>query len=310
MTRLRNVEDAIQSLPEQTSLPSTNPSTPQRNLDKPLPPTAPPYNSASSHAGEESANPLSLPAPSPGPSDNARRFLQKTGDTISKPLSTLRQIFNEALDGAENTMTYLPGPFMPFEFGREKRHDGQDGQPGAGPSVPHWSHPDQIKQFAGGSQGDVPQTPLTHGEAPPPIQTPYKPRVRRVVSSDQSPQTPDSLAYQLSPENTPTRHGPQSSYPLAMGPSQPLPPRVQSLAVPSSGESSPHVSRTATPNLDFVGMQEEIDIAHQRQAEAARSTLTQIFPSADAEVIGWVLEANEFDVGKSIEAMLEVTGDS
>jgi len=36
--------------------------------------------------------------------------------------------------------------------------------------------------------------------------------------------------------------------------------------------------------------------------------LIQIFPAVDEEVIEWVLEANEGDLGQSIEALLEIGG--
>jgi hypothetical protein len=44
--------------------------------------------------------------------------------------------------------------------------------------------------------------------------------------------------------------------------------------------------------------------------DAARETLVQIFPAVDNEVIEWVLEANEGDLGKSIEGLLEMNTDS
>ena len=57
-------------------------------------------------------------------------------------------------------------------------------------------------------------------------------------------------------------------------------------------------------------MQAEIDRAHEKAGVAARETLRQIFPGMDEEVMGWVLEANEGDLGKSIEALLEMSGGS
>lgn len=60
--------------------------------------------------------------------------------------------------------------------------------------------------------------------------------------------------------------------------------------------------------MDIAGMQDEIDRAHERAADAARGTLRQIFPAVDGEVLGWVLEANEGDLGRSIEALLEMSG--
>jgi len=36
-------------------------------------------------------------------------------------------------------------------------------------------------------------------------------------------------------------------------------------------------------------------------------TLLQIFPGMDKDIVGWVLEENEGDLGKSIEGLLEMT---
>ncbi|KAK0188691.1 hypothetical protein F5146DRAFT_983263 [Armillaria mellea] len=273
----KNVEEAIQSLPNDADSPAiphftTEPPTLLRSDSTP-----------SSHAGEESAQPLSLPTPAQILSDDAKRLLQKTGDTISKPLNAISRILNEAIDSAAS-------PFAPFETGREQRT-------GTPSPVPHWSHPDQIRQFQqqqdssrSSSPRIAPQTPLGDGTYQPPLQTPYKPRVRRVPSPSFSPGF----------EETPSRSGPYTNQPLAIGPSQSL------FASPHRPDSA-HISRTPTPNLDLVGMQEEIDTAHQQAAEAARDTLIQIFPAVDREVIEWVLEANTGDLGKSIEALLEMS---
>ncbi|KAI0366973.1 hypothetical protein BV20DRAFT_951057 [Pilatotrama ljubarskyi] len=308
----RNVEEAIQSLP------STGSQTPERGMTPGLessgratPPRQP--GTSTSHAGEESAQLLSLPTPSQtlNLQEDARRFLQKTGDTISKPLNAISRIFNEVLDGAEDTLSYLPGPFAPLELGREQQQQQLYAQDG------HSAYP----------QG-YPQTPMGPGAEgqpgmyQPPLQTPYKPRVRR-VSPQPSPQpsirSASSAQFPLPPEDeTPTRAraqslGPYTNQTLAIGPSQPAqalqPARLQSLV---QGErelhgQSPHVSRTPTPNLDLAGLQEEIDRAHEKAAVAARETLRQIFPTTDVEVVEWVLEANEGDLGKSIEALLEMS---
>jgi hypothetical protein len=60
----------------------------------------------------------------------------------------------------------------------------------------------------------------------------------------------------------------------------------------------------------LAGIQNEIDQAHDKAMDAARETLVQIFPGVDNEVIEWVLEANEGDLGKSIEGLLEMSSDS
>jgi hypothetical protein len=57
-------------------------------------------------------------------------------------------------------------------------------------------------------------------------------------------------------------------------------------------------------------MQAAIDSAHEQAATATRETLVQIFPGVDREVVDWVLEANEGDLGRSIEALLEMSSGS
>ncbi|KAJ7446801.1 hypothetical protein FB451DRAFT_1148368 [Mycena latifolia] len=289
----KNVEDAIQSLPETPDSPAIPhggsaaavPSTPER-----------PASTHSAHEGDESAQPLAISTPAQTIGEDARRLLQKTGDTISKPLNTLSRIFNEALDSAEGKLTYLPGPFAPFELGREQRA-GQAQAPG----VPHWSHPDAARQQGGyyyDAQGPPPQTPAGgNGDGYlPPIQTPYKARVRRMPSSSPSGSLFGTPPGSPAPEDTPSR-------PV-------VPPRLQSLQVDGmygGGGGSAGVSRTPTPALDLAGMQAQIDVAHDQAAQAARETLLQIFPAVEPEIVQWVLEANEGDLGRSIEALLEMS---
>ena len=196
------------------------------------------------HAGEEPATPLSLP------SIDARRFLQRTGDSLSKPLNAIGRIFSDAIDGAEEALT---APFNP-------------------PQTPANPPPRSAAQDL-----SVPQTP-------------YKPWVRRTSPSPSSVR-PVPPPHTL-PNDTPTHR------PLT---------QAQTLAV---AQNSYPASRTGTPTagLDIQGLQAEIDAAHSRAADAARGTLIQIFPAVDQEVIEWVLEANEGDLGRSIEALLEIGG--
>ncbi|KAF9565870.1 hypothetical protein CPC08DRAFT_704305 [Agrocybe pediades] len=315
----KNVEDAIQALPHSEPQ-SPNIAFAEAKIRG--------MSNASPHAGEESAQPLSISAPvqtTQTLSEDAKRLLQKTGDTISKPLNAIGRIFTEALDGAENKLSYLPGPFAPFELGRESRMEGSSNS-AAPPSVPHWSHPDSWQGNAGQGQhtprsattphsGQTPFTPYTY--EPPhsaPIQTPYKPRVRRVPSPSYHAASPGySPGY--GPEDTPSRSGPYTNQQLAMGPSQPvqmlMPPRVQTLSANNNnGDLGSHISRTPTPALDFAGVQHQIDIAHENAAAASRETLLQIFPAVDREVVEWVLEANDGDLGKSIEQLLDINGGS
>lgn len=214
-------------------------------------------------------------------SEDARRLLQKTGDTISKPLNALSRIFNEALDGAEGRLSYLPGPFAPFELGRENRA-----------AQGSTRHPDQVQQ----QQDYYPQTPVGGDGFAPPIQTPYKQRVRRPPASPSTsvmgtpPGTPG-----YTPDYTPSRVPPGAAI---------TPPRLQSLQAGDGGGTG--VSRTPTPNLDLAAMQAQIDSAHEQAAQAAKETLLQIFPAIEPEVVQMVLEANDGDLGQSIEALLEM----
>ena len=88
-------------------------------------------------------------------------------------------------------------------------------------------------------------------------------------------------------------------------------PRAQQLAVSEhdlqSPSRSPYGSRAPTPNLDIAGMQAEIDRVHESATSASRETLKQIFPGMDAEIMDLVLEANDGDLGRSIEALLEMS---
>jgi hypothetical protein len=268
----RNVEQAIRDLPPIEPL---SPGIKERYAPFEVP--------QSPHAGEESAQPLSINTPVQALSEDARRLLQKTGDAVSKPLNAIGRIFTEALDGAENKLSNLPGTFSPFELGRDQRE-------GLGPDDQHQRLP------SGGYDGL------------PPVQTPYKPRVRRGQSPSLQFQSPSGtsgfVGSYSGPEDSPSRRANVGPYPnqvLVPSPvAPPLPPRVQSLA----GQD---ISRTPTPNLDFTGVQAEIDNAHEQAARAARETLRQIFPMVDKDVVDWVLEAKEGDLGKSIEALLEMS---
>ncbi|KAI0954723.1 hypothetical protein AcW1_006520 [Taiwanofungus camphoratus] len=295
----RNVEDVIQSLP------SSGSRTPESAT--PLMPASPPAGSLSAslhfpHTGEESAQPLALSTPAQTLGEDARRFLQKTGDTISKPLSAISRIFNEVLDGAEGSLSHIPGQFGTSELSREQQQlFEQDRQV---------SHALMVPQTPAGVDENGQQMGTYH----PPLQTPYKPRVRRVPSPLSSAQSSGSFQFG-SPmvEDTPTRQRgsvvtPYTNQPLSIGPSQ------SATALQYSGSrprelwpQSAHVSRTPTPNLDLAGLQDEIDRAHEKAAVASLETLRQIFPTTDTEVVEWVLEANEGDLGKSIEALLEMS---
>lgn len=279
-TAHRNVELAIQSLPPSVpSSPTSSTSSFSHSNRSPLP---------SPHAGEESAEPLTLPVPSQAQSigEDARRLLQKTGDVVSKPLGAISRIFSEALD---EKMSFLPGPFAPFELARERTQEGSENH-----TEQHWAHPDQIAQFRTGSKSKEQEEPK------PPIQTTYKPRVRR---PSPVPPSPGATSAEDTKTSAKAMFGASLWQDGRTGTLSPLP---QHLLPPLQQ----HISRTPTPSLDLTAVQAEIDRAHAHASAASQSTLAQIFPGVDAEVREWVLEANGGDLGKSIEALLEMTGDS
>jgi len=146
------------------------------------------------------------------------------------------------------------------------------------------------------SQFTPPQTPantllkVSAAQDLPAPQAPYKPWVRR-TSPSPSPSGAQPPALRLPSDDIPQR----------------LTAQAQTLA---QAQNSYSASRTGTPTagLDIPGLQAEIDAAHSRAADAARGTLVQIFPGVDQEVIEWVLEANDGDLGRSIEALLEISG--
>ncbi|EJD08567.1 uncharacterized protein FOMMEDRAFT_144395, partial [Fomitiporia mediterranea MF3/22] len=321
----RNVEFAIHDLPGSpepnekpspfASQPSSRPTTPSRSsslsaLSSTSGPSTPqrprlgpdlgPSTGASPHAGEESAQPLSLSLGGLGTAggnfaDDTRRFLQKTGDAIGKPFNALGRFLGEALDGLD---TLPPG----VSSGRRGSLPG--GTAMAGPS----------ELNVGGD---------TLSPSTPPIQTPYKPRIRPSTPNTQTgPQntparssnsgwsTPDSRFGAIP---TPSRIGP-GTYPTRPGGGEfisPLPSRLSSDFSPGAGTTGPEgqgLSRTPTPALDLAGVQAEIDLAHARAADASLGTLLQIFPAVDREVAQWVLEAEGGDLGRSIEKLLEIGG--
>ncbi|KAG8755584.1 hypothetical protein FRC12_010847 [Ceratobasidium sp. 428] len=217
-----NVEQAILALP-----PSPDPSSPavaapivsSRSTGSDLSQLAP--ASSSSSAGEESARTLQLPQVA-AIAEDTRKFLERTGESISKPLTAIGRIFGEILD--------------------DEPQSPSRGYPGASGQVPYRIRSSQ------------PGTPREQPGLLPPLQFP------NLGLSSSFPNTPSGV--------TPPRPG------------------------------SP---------LDFSVMQAEIDRAHAAAADAARNTLQQIFPTMDREVTDMILEANNGDLGLSIDKLLEMS---
>lgn len=266
-------------------------------------PSATPIKATPSLVGEEAAKPLSLPMPDhpsgatePSPlslGEDTRRFFQKTSDTISKPLTTIGRIFSDILDDqrlsrnsndamSTDRIPRTPPPPFPVD---SSSHSSTT------------AAPDQVVH-----------TPVGDTTYQAPIQTPYKPRVRPAhlnsynrLSTASIDSTPTARG--LMPPNQPSLLQSRRSTP------SPLPSRTSS---PSPGfvyaGTPPHSSRMPTPTLDLGALQDEIDRAHAAAQAAARETLKQIFPSVEIEVADMILEANNGDLGRSIEALLEISG--
>jgi Rab5 GDP/GTP exchange factor len=292
----RNVEFAIHNLPSspQPSSPSqfhpatsSRPHTPSRlDLQSPVPSTRSYIETrlpTSPHAGEESAQPLSLSLGNVGSgagaiADDTRKFLQRTGDALGKPLSALGRLLGEALDGLDN---------------------GQD-------NTGEGSRPQNFR-----STRPTERTERTTSSLP---STPYKPRIRQNPSlrrrgsptygdsegAGSGRDTPDSSGF-LTPSRSAPIYAQGGSPNMSFG--SPIPPHLGS-------EETYGISRTPTPALDLAGVQDEIDLAHARASDANLGTLMQIFPGVEQEIIEWVLEAEGGDLGRSIEKLLEVGGEA
>ena len=105
---------------------------------------------------------------------------------------------------------------------------------------------------------------------------------------------------------TPSR-GPYTHRELALGPSRNRLGPQDAFAENSPTPAGLGVSRTPTPALDIAGLEAEIDRATEIASSAAVGTLVQIFPGVEREVLELVLEANEGDLGRSIESLLEMS---
>ncbi|KAG9031035.1 hypothetical protein FRB95_003200 [Tulasnella sp. JGI-2019a] len=329
-----NVEMAIRALPMSPS--SENVDTAE-SLSTPTPPHTPSASTqqqqqqqhlnATPHAGEEPAIPLKLPSTATIAEDT-KRFLQRTGDSISKPLNAIGKIFNEALDGLDE---------------REQRRVEREGSNGGGDLTGNLLAGVAPDWLFGGSGTGTParsntpaigqHTPAGSGAPAQVAQTPYRPRVRPGSAGGQG------ARGSLTPEATPTHLGPGQRNPsYGFGPQftgstslpgtpnrpqalefpqhpqqqqqQPQRPFVQQLQAyqPNFGTPSPPPrAGGADSALDLRELQNEIDRAHNAANEASRGTLLQMFPGCDPEVIDMVLEANRGDLGMSIDQLLEMT---
>ena len=293
----RNVEEAIQNLPP-SPMPTRSASSSDSPETEPEPPKTP---SAPPTVGEEAARPLQLPTPA-SIAEDTRKFFQRTSDlaqqTISKPLNAIGRIFSDALDTIED----------------DRRE---------------WNHPDQIAQYQEHQQYQYPgenayRTPARTGEnAPPPIQTPYKPRVRPVSTpgtpSAPGARTPESVARMQQQSGGGSaffqpnfirslpawlNFFPSGGSPFATPQRGPTP--VPTTAHP--GYTTEFVP--ATHNTEERVIMEEVGAIEQAHRESGRATVKQMFPQVEDDVIDMVLEANEGDLGRTIEAMSDIAGGS
>ncbi len=225
---------------------------------------------------------LSLPA--------VERLLQKTGSALGRMLS-------EVVDGVDGAFERTPpSPQVNQNTRPGLRENAQVGQP-------------RPNSYAGQTTPNL-QTPVNSGGGVPVYETPYKPRVRRVSPSPSFSSASGSMRNSgYGYEETPSRpervrdrerelgemylaqfagqtdhgraflHGRSSSQPPPMPLSHPPTP------------ARPPPASTPTPE-EFA---------------AALETLLQIFPGMDKEIVEMVLDANQGDVGRSVEGLLEMS---
>jgi len=233
-----------------------------------LPPEPPKTPSAAPAPGEESASALQLPTPA-SVAEDTRKFLQRTGTFAQQTISKPLNAIGKMLSDALDGIE---------EDGRKRPESGQ------------WNHPDRIQQYA-----RDPRTPQGGGAPIPIMQTPYKARIR-----------PGSAT--PSPSHTPTSGG------LASGGPPPLPPRRGEEyftpypgAAMSSNRDAGRRSNTPSPDLRPRNLEAEIGAIEDAHKQAARETVLQIFPTVENEVVDMVLEANGGDLGRTIDALLEMS---
>jgi hypothetical protein len=296
-----NVEAAIQALPDSPAPTDRNESL-NRFTTPPaiqLPRTPAPPGPASPHSGEEPAIPLKLPSTA-SIAEDTKRFFQRTGDSISKPLNAIGKILNEAMDGYDDIERQR-------QQSREK--EKEENTPGFLAQL----GPDWI--FGSGTATPRPQTPsgIARPVTPQAQAAPYRPRVRPGSAGTGS----DRGTPQTQNQDRSNRH---SSYQIPAPNFQPSP-SMLSQSLPRDGfletpQPTPLRSSTLAPEylgpirshtpLDLESLQNEIDRAHNAANQAARGTLLQMFPACDPEVIDMVMEANQGDLSKSIESLLDM----
>jgi len=290
----RNVEEAIQNLPPSPM--RTRSSSSSETYPSEMEPEPPKTPSADPTVGEEAARPLQLPTPA-SIAEDTRKFFQRTSDlaqqTISQPLNAIGRIFNDAINSIE-----------------EDRRE--------------WNHPDQIAQFQEHQQYQYPgenayRTPARTGDtAPPPIQTPYKPRVRPVSTpgTPSGARTPESVARTQQQSGgggvifQPNFIGSLPNF-FPIGGSPFSTPQRGPTPVPTTNH--PGYTSEFVPiahGAEERGIMEEVGAIEQAHRESARTTVKQMFPQVEDEVIDMILEANGGDLGRSIEAMIDIAGGS
>jgi Rab5 GDP/GTP exchange factor len=231
-------------------------------------PEPPKTPSAAPAPGEESASALQMPTPA-SVAEDTRKFLQRTGTLAQQTISKPLNAIGKILSDA------LDG--IEEDGGRKKPESSQ------------WNHPERIQQYA-----QDPRTPQGGGVPIPIMQAPYKARIR-----------PGSAT--PSPSQTPTAGG------IAGGGPPALPPRGGDYFTPYSGAATSlnravgRGSSTPSPDMQPRNLEAEIGAIESAHRQAARETVHQIFPTVENEVIDMVLEANGGDLGRTIDALLEMS---
>ena len=234
-------------------------------------PEPPKTPSAAPAPGEESASALQMPTPA-SVAEDTRKFLQRTGTLAQQTISKPLNAIGKILSDALDGIE---------EDGGRKR-----------PESSQWNYPERIQQYA-----QDPRTPQGGGVPIPIMQAPYKARIR-----------PGSAT--PSPSQTPTAGAIVGGGPPA------LPPRGGDYFAPYSGAATSlnratgRGSSTPSPDIQPRNLEAEIGAIESAHRQAARETVVQIFPTVENEVIDMVLEANGGDLGRTIDALLEMSATS
>ncbi|CED82917.1 Vacuolar assembly/sorting protein VPS9 [Phaffia rhodozyma] len=314
-----NVESAIAHLPPNSPLSPTVSGF--KSSISPFPPPASSSSSAVAAAaasapfgntseGEEPANIISFI-----PTNFAlgsKRFFAKTGEAVTRPLGAIGKLFTDVIEGG-------------LEDSRPSSASGSrpERQLGGGPSETQRPYQPRIRSPRPRSHVDLNSDPAsstnTNAEIetstiqkPKPTQTLWD-RVSSEILGSQSSQPPGwQESYRSHPSANarppPQQHQQYHQQQLPHDPSRPF-----ALAPPENNYYHNHPGEyvfsdgnVEEDNIDYERLQSELDKRDQQAKQANLETLSQIFPSLDAELAALILDNKQGDLSGTIDTLLEM----